>query len=520
MLTYFPRPYDDELLYSIIARCQLHMGITSPKTFLDELYGDRKVAAVVDMPSHLSILAQSIKPFWQVSPLELIYKRTLFPLYSIFIPEKRKQEVVAAMIGADGGGIHTRVGMAASRVAIPLYFRYCPLCITEMVDTYGEPYWSRLQQVVGVSACPKHSCTLQDTCILFRSGLRHEYFAARPNSFDVLPTRIEQSEHKIAMTKAIQKLLTLSDISSPTYWQWSHFYHQMATDNGLKLGQKIKLSELIDAFLSTWSEDYLKGFNLSGIKKDNSWLLCLFRKHRKSFSYLQHLLVWTAFRPAVTIQNLIEECRSYPVRRIVAPTLCSPARLKELDDKRAEWLRLLKTHRHEGVKNCRLIYGGGALYAWLYRYDRNWLLKVDEKYSNRNRVSNSCVNWSMRDWSIVKKLLHIQWQLGEKLDSPRHSRNWFLLQLPHRQSIEHHLTDLPLCCAFFERYCESIEEYQIRRITKVVCECIEAGEPVKRWEVERAAGLVRERLSRSVNLFLQNLEKQYGLKINCMGEFL
>ena len=42
---YFPRLYPDELLYSGLARCRVHLGISNHKTLLHMAFGDSKVAA-------------------------------------------------------------------------------------------------------------------------------------------------------------------------------------------------------------------------------------------------------------------------------------------------------------------------------------------------------------------------------------------------------------------------------------------------------------------------------------------
>ena len=52
----FPVPYDDELIYSTVARAGVHFGLTSPKELLDEVFENRKVIATVDLPSHLGAI--------------------------------------------------------------------------------------------------------------------------------------------------------------------------------------------------------------------------------------------------------------------------------------------------------------------------------------------------------------------------------------------------------------------------------------------------------------------------------
>ena len=56
---YFPRLYPDELLYSGLARCRVHLGISNHKTLLHMAFGDSKVAAITDLPTHLAALANN-----------------------------------------------------------------------------------------------------------------------------------------------------------------------------------------------------------------------------------------------------------------------------------------------------------------------------------------------------------------------------------------------------------------------------------------------------------------------------
>ena len=54
----FPVPYPDELIYSLVARAGIHLGLTSPKQLLDEVFANRHVIATVDLPNHLASLVQ------------------------------------------------------------------------------------------------------------------------------------------------------------------------------------------------------------------------------------------------------------------------------------------------------------------------------------------------------------------------------------------------------------------------------------------------------------------------------
>ena len=60
---------------------------------------------------------------------------------------------------------YPRIQRMASSVTTPRYFRFCPLCLKEDLQEYGEAYWHRLHQTPGVLACPVHAIPLSDSIV-------------------------------------------------------------------------------------------------------------------------------------------------------------------------------------------------------------------------------------------------------------------------------------------------------------------------------------------------------------------
>ena len=87
MLPYFPTPYQDELLYSVIARYGVHCGITSAKELLRDLFNQSDVAAVIDFPGHLKTLKECLGNACSLSIDDLIQHHTL---YHAFHPIQNK----------------------------------------------------------------------------------------------------------------------------------------------------------------------------------------------------------------------------------------------------------------------------------------------------------------------------------------------------------------------------------------------------------------------------------------------
>ncbi|MCI2282339.1 TniQ family protein [Colwellia sp. MSW7] len=144
----FPFPYHNELLYSVIARYRVHQGIISPKELPDEIYNDRKVVATVDLPNHVNKISSFYPKCEAKSSIGLIYSHTLFPLYAPFIDEQRRKKCIKFMQQKAKSSIHLTLGVAASRIKQPRWLRYCPACLLEQKNEYGEYYWLRNFQVL------------------------------------------------------------------------------------------------------------------------------------------------------------------------------------------------------------------------------------------------------------------------------------------------------------------------------------------------------------------------------------
>ncbi|KAA0965671.1 hypothetical protein FQ087_05115 [Sporosarcina sp. ANT_H38] len=85
MLAYFPRPYENETMYSIAARYANHMGVLSKNTVLEDLFDIKKPFANEDYISQIDILVLKIWNFLKEYTGEyFLNKHTVFSLFSPF----------------------------------------------------------------------------------------------------------------------------------------------------------------------------------------------------------------------------------------------------------------------------------------------------------------------------------------------------------------------------------------------------------------------------------------------------
>ena len=178
MLGYFPVPYKDELLYSIVSRYALHSGLVSNhKSVIREVFSSSTASAIPDLPSHLNALVRNLQLVWPVSVSDLISSYTLAPIYLPFLSYFQARKVVLSMCSEFGGDIHTRSGISASMIKQQPFFRYCPNCCEEQKEQHGEPYWNRIQNLPGINVCVHHSCLLESSILTFHPKEKHLFVA-------------------------------------------------------------------------------------------------------------------------------------------------------------------------------------------------------------------------------------------------------------------------------------------------------------------------------------------------------
>ncbi len=485
----FPAPYTDELIYSLLARARVKYCEVSPKHLLDKAFGSRSVISSLHFPSRLKpLIARQLSSSF--STKELVHSHTLFPLYAPFMPDKRRLECLDAMRDKSFGQPYLATGFAASRIPSSKSIRYCPLCMSEQIDENGEPYWQRIHQIVGLESCARHKTRLEVATYCQSREHRHEYFPASNFLCTATPRRV-RCEYDNRLSWSIHELLNRAESSSPSYAQWTQYYQELIRLNNCNKGKYVDYETIKERVLSRWPIEWLKQYNLHQLDGQSSWLHGMTRKHRKSFSYLEHIVMLDSLHYGKwSINEVIEEA----LLIIVEKPVKSAIKYKEIIDKniRANKLFWVNKVKAVGAKKARKTAGG--TYMKLYRRHRDWLLNINKRYQRPIEYENTRVDWQKRDKSFVRQLVSIRNQSESDLSLPWLSKKWFINQLPKPSSIEKKLTKLPLTNKFINRYAETITEYQVRRIAKVTIDNDVMNIPL--WILLRKAGLSKERMTK------------------------
>ncbi|WP_026960497.1 MULTISPECIES: TnsD family Tn7-like transposition protein [Aliagarivorans] len=502
----FPVPYPDELLYSVIARAGSYEGITSPKELIEEVFANRTAIASIDLPSHLIELSTHYPDSLGLDAEKLAYRHTLFPLCGAFVPESRRTRILKHLAGRSQGAAHMLCGVASSKVKAIQKLRYCPLCVAKQFELYGEGYWKRSWQIAGVSACSEHGELIQAK-LPVRLEHRHQCYMVTPDTCPLV-AQSPANWQSLVVSKHAKDLLNSRTSPSPEFAQWTKHYWQLARDFGATKGKHINHALIRECISEYWSDAWLASVGLSIADGQFEWLKSMFRKHRKAFSYLQHIAVMQALHgnklQIIPVINGVGRLRVVPKQPLRSTANNQDRAL--LRFYRRRWLRQVI---ELGTKVARL-QGSGAEYAWLYRNDRSWLKRCNRRFRVRFAQVNNRVQWGVRDKSVVRYLIRLRNEKELQLTAPRWTKNRYLTQTRYPATIEKNMHKLPLTQRFLSMYSETVSEYQIRRIAVAISELIVDSGKVKRWKVLKNSGLSRERITEQASAILDWSIKQYG----------
>lgn len=128
-------------------------------------------------------------------------------------------------------------------------------------------------------------------------------------------------------------------------------------------------------------------------------------------------------------------------------------------------------------------------YMWLYRHDKSWLNEHSPVCTQRKQ-ENKRVDWEDRDRFACDKLKTAALKLIETKGKPIWITRTKLGKMAGVLSwIEKHREKMPISETYLASVTESIIEFQLRKVRWSVGILEFHGEELKKWKIERVAGL-------------------------------
>ncbi|MFT9820807.1 TnsD family Tn7-like transposition protein [Lysinibacillus sp. NPDC056185] len=292
MIGHFPKPYKDELYYSILARYHNHsMNISKSQTLL-ELTGKYR-AINLELPLGLDYFVSVVKPFSNMYSKDyFIDNHTVIPFVKPFKKEKWFNRPINRSLKSSH--LFDMSERRKEDVTSKEYIYYCSNCLKEQFEMYGEGYWNRIHQIPGVYVCTKHCNALNQL-----SNQHH----LRDLEF-IIPERKDiKCSEKIYCDDVMEALINLAkDVEYVTRMNYGSLsneflfqkYKTLLEIKGIAYPARQRQKKLINQMLDFYPEKFLELLNSSFHKDEKStWLNCL-NDHNKSIVRLhpiRHLLL-------------------------------------------------------------------------------------------------------------------------------------------------------------------------------------------------------------------------------------
>lgn len=294
MLLFLPVPYEDELLYSILARYMIRSGNTSYRNTLEEAFSNKNTVPSIYLPYNIDAFTNNLPPNLNYTSEEIIYNHTLYNYFTAFMNSERSNEILNLMKGNVGETLFQKFGFLSLK--FHKYLRFCPQCLKEDIENKGETYWRRSHQIPSVMICTKHKILLQDSSVHINLYNKYEIIAA--NESNCIP----KNTNNIYTIDTFNKLYTLSLNSE--YLLYTHLekkdkkwytdnYRSYLKKNKLASikGGVIKQNKLYNLFKEYYSNDILEEFNCNLENNNGSWIRKIFFTDRQTINPIKNLLI-------------------------------------------------------------------------------------------------------------------------------------------------------------------------------------------------------------------------------------
>lgn len=172
MIGFLPEIYEDELVYSWIARYYCRTGYNAYIYANEDFYTHSRTRPDMEYMNQLSEDATTAISGY-ISIEKLIREHTMIPQIRFTEPETLRKAWIRMLTQAGS----LREVVLGSRSGRNRQLRYCPLCVREDRELYGETWWHRSAQIHGVGICVKHKCRLVSTGIQLKADNKRLHIA-------------------------------------------------------------------------------------------------------------------------------------------------------------------------------------------------------------------------------------------------------------------------------------------------------------------------------------------------------
>ncbi len=465
-IAYFPKIYPDELIYSLFARYYQNCGYPNYIFCAEDLFVNKRVRPDIEFinelqPEIIHLLCQDM------TIKHLIEKHTMFPYYARFLPKERRIKGFEALCSMSGN-YNNLLAVPKQKNGEIRYLRYCPLCVKEDRCIYGETYWHRSHQMMGVNFCPKHGCKLVNSSITANANTSPNLTSAE-GEVKEFENIVYGSELEIKLAKYTGEVFQ-ADMNMESIVEVGKFLHSRlyGTKYVSVRGEQRNIKLFTDDFLAFYGNGFEQGL--------------------KELWQIQKLLTNDRF-------NCFEVCQMAMFQRISITDLCN----MKLPEKSQEQLfdEKVRELHEQGLNYMEIAKRLNASYNVVKPIGEN----VYGKYKCKNRVYPKSPS-KRQDWEkidketlpLVKKAIkELQGQNGDRPRRVNVAAISKILGFPDKR-----LQLLPKCMKVVMKYCETQEQYWAKELVWAVNKLKEEGKNISQNQVCRLTNMRKDNLIASL----------------------
>lgn len=464
MISCFTTIYPDELLYSLLARYYIKSGYAAYIFAAEDLYTSRTVRPNIEFINKFN--SDALQMITGAMPMKtIVEKHTMFPYYGRFLSKERRNKAFDSLVSMQSD-YHNLLAIPKSKSAARRYLRYCPLCSRDDRKKYGETYWHRIHQMLGVNVCPVHRCKLINSSLIISGKASPTLIAAEPiiPSVDDIVYSDNDAERKVA--QYIASVFTAAVDMQSEVAAGDFLHSRLANSKYLSTrGQQRNIGLLHSDFT-----EYYK--TLSNNCFTELWQL---QKVFTNDRFNTYEICLIAMFLNITVNDLVN--MKLPGKK-----------QEELFDEQVFKLR------EKGLKYPQIAKRLNASY--------DMVKSIREKrYGNHHKSSNKALkgmakrkNWSKIDTEtlpLVRQAIVELW--GDGITRPKKVSIFAvgkLLNLTNKQ-----IDNLPQCKAEIKKYYELQEEYWAREVAWAVNKILREGEPFNWKHIKELTNMRKKNLA-------------------------
>jgi hypothetical protein len=207
----FPRPFENELIWSAVARYSRRIGRSKGSFLPITLLGRMGRRFDPLLPGHLQSLSEALPSEFQLVPAAIRDNHTLFRVAAAGLPVAQANRLSEMMVMDRPYGRVTylfRNHLGAHRYC---RLKYCPECRETDLQRFGEAGWRAPHQIPGVACCHIHKCALIETPVTASAAV-----PVPLDQIDLQGNRMPQDPFALQYAEEAYQLFSYRGVFPPT----------------------------------------------------------------------------------------------------------------------------------------------------------------------------------------------------------------------------------------------------------------------------------------------------------------